>query len=372
MQVERVAAIPVEMRVRPLGERGGIAPYVTRGHSHERIERTLVRLETADGVTGWGEIRTPLDSRETATALVEDVVAPAVVGHDVGAIDRVESAFDFTYMSIRPVIGGVTMAMWDAHAKRLGVPVYRLFGASEVGTVDVAFCLGIHDPETSRAKAREAHEMGFDVIKTKGGRDWQQDVARMAAMHDEVGDDVEFRLDPNQGWSYDEAVRVGAALEDRGIYLQYMEQPIETSQFGALRQLRSRLRTPIAINEDTYLRGNTFRAVVSDSVDVAVIDHVAAGGFRSARELANVAKAAGISTAHHTGFDLGIKTAANLHFIASTSAVNLAPDSTYYAWADDVIEPQFDCSDGRLCVPEGPGLGITLDESKLARYRLDK
>jgi len=121
--------------------------------------------------------------------------------------------------------------------------------ARESGTdrdVEFAFCLGILSPAESRAKAREAVDAGFSVLKTKAGRNWKQDVARIEAMHDEVDGALEFRLDPNQGWSLDQAVRVGAALEDSGIYLQYMEQPIRVNAHESLATLRKRLRQPIA------------------------------------------------------------------------------------------------------------------------------
>lgn len=360
------------MDIRPLEERGGIGPYVSSAHEHERIERTLVRLEATGDVTGWGEVRTPLDSHTTASALIEDVIAPLVVGRQIGDVVDLPSMLDSTYMSIKPVVGGVEMAMWDAHAKQLGVPLHELFGAPNPDPIDLAFCLGILDPGQSREKAAEAADMGFDVVKTKAGRDWQEDVERVRAMADEVGSEIDFRVDPNGAWSYDEAVRAVSAFEQSEVPIQYLEQPFEPSQFGAYASFRSRHRVPVAINEDTYLQGNTLQAVKQDAVDVAVIDLVPAGGFREARRLAHVLGSAGVSLTHHTGFDLGIKTAASLQFIACTPAVTLSPDSAYYAWEDDIVKEPFNVENGRLEVPTEPGLGVTVDKAKVDTYRLDQ
>jgi L-alanine-DL-glutamate epimerase-like enolase superfamily enzyme len=371
MYVESIEAIPIAMDIRPLTERGGIGPYVSSGHEHDTIERTLVRLETTGDVTGWGEIRTPLDSPTTARALIEDTIAPHVVGREVGDVVDLTAALDSTYMSVAPVLGGVDMAMWDAHARRLGVPLHELFGVRDPDPVDVAFCLGITDRETAREKAAEAADMGFEIVKTKAGRDWREDVDRITAMADEVGDEIDFRVDPNGAWRVDEAVRAARQFEDAGVPIQYLEQPVEPSQFGTYARLRSRHRLPLAVNEDTYLQGNTLEAIKHDAVDVALIDIVPAGGFREARRLAHVFECAGVSLTHHTGFDLGVKTAASLHFIASTRAVTLPPDSAYYAWDDDVIETPFEVDDGHLDVPTGAGLGVTIDETKLDAYRID-
>jgi len=372
MQVESIHAIPIAMDIRPLEKRGGIAPYVSSAHEHETIERTLVRLETTGDVTGWGEIRTPLDSPTSARALIEDSIAPHVVGREVGDVVDLTAELDSTYLSVAPVLGGVEMAMWDAHARRLDVPLHELFGVLDPEPVDLAFCLGILDRETAREKAAEAVDMGFEIIKTKAGRDWREDLDRVCAVADEVGPGIDFRVDPNGAWRVDEAVRATRRLEDAGVPIQYLEQPVEPSQFGTYASLRSRHRLPLAINEDTYLQGNTLESIKHDAVDAALIDIVPAGGIRQAHRLAHVIGSAGVSLTHHTGFDLGVKTAASLHFIASTSAVTLPLDSAYYAWEDNIVETPLEVVDGRLEVPTEPGLGVTVDEAKLDACRVDQ
>jgi L-alanine-DL-glutamate epimerase-like enolase superfamily enzyme len=193
----------------------------------------------------------------------------------------------------------------------------------------------------------------------------------MKAMHDAVDGALEFRLDPNQGWTFEEAVRVGAMLKDAGIYLQYLEQPVRIDTYGTYAKLRSRLQTPIGVNEDTYFPRNLNQLIQADAIDVAVMDLVPSGGILRARELASVAADAGVSLSHHNGMDLGVKTAAVLQTVATTPAFNLAPDTVYYAWKDHIIEDPFDLKDGAMAVPDGPGLGVTVDRSKVEEYRID-
>jgi L-alanine-DL-glutamate epimerase-like enolase superfamily enzyme len=391
MQVTGVETIPVEVPVKRHGEPYGIAPYVggnrlrelpdslsfeealeANEEATESGKKLLVRLETDEGVTGWGEVKVP--TMRTGQTLIEELVEPEVVGRSVwemeGLVDAFASFSTMYYTDVTSYVGAVEMAMWDALGKHLGAPVHQLVGGKTRDTVPVAFCLGLLTPEDSREYARFALEEGFSVLKTKGSRYWRTDVERIEAMHDEVDGRLEFRLDPNQLWQFEDAVRVGAMLEDAGIYLQYLEQPIRVDSFGTLKRLRQRLKTPIAVNEDAYFQRNLSMAASQDAVDAAVVDLVPARGILGLKRLAGVASDFGISLAHHSNFDLGIKNAAKLHAIATTPAVNLPIDTVYYAYEDHILENPLEITDGRFVVPDEPGLAA-VDESKVEQYRLD-
>ncbi|WP_313693487.1 mandelate racemase/muconate lactonizing enzyme family protein [Halorarum halobium] len=367
--VADVEAIPVEMAVTSL-EAGGIAPYVGNASSVEEVERVLLRLTTESGIEGWGEIR-PSPSVESTVGVLEADVIPAAVGREVWEIESFVRSFEYEYLDLNGYVAGVEMAMWDALGKHLDAPLHRLIGGKCADEVPIANTLGILDPEESRTYARRALEAGYDVLKTKAGRDWERDVERVVAMHEEVDGELEFRVDPNQGWRFEDAVRVGARLEDEGIYLQYLEQPIRIDSVGTYERLRNRLRTPVGINEDAYFPRHLSQLLSADAIDVAVVDLVPAGGVLALKGQAAVADEHGVSVAHHDGFDLGIKKAAVLHAVASTPAINLAVDTVYQAWDDHLLEEPLTVADGAMPVPEGPGLGVSVDEGKLERYRLD-
>ncbi|MXV60500.1 N-acylamino acid racemase [Natronorubrum sp. JWXQ-INN-674] len=358
------------MPVAPL-EEGGLAPYSSNHDEVETVGRTLVRVETDDGITGWGEMLTAMQSPSVTKAVIDDVIAPELIGRDLDEIRDFVASFYYPYVKTRPFLGAVETALWDALGKRRGASVSELLGGGLRETVDVAYCLGMLSEDESRRYAARALEQGFDVLKTKAGPDWKADVDRIRAMHDETDGELEFRLDPNQGWTVDEAVRAGAALEDAGIYLQYLEQPCRIDSYGTYERLRQRLRQPIAANEDTYFPRNLYYLCERSAVDVAGVDLVPAGGLLGVREQIAVAEAAGISVTHHNGFDLGIKQAAVLHLYASTPALTLAPDSVYYGWADHVLEDPLEVENGAIRVPDGPGLGVSVDEAAVERYRVE-
>ena len=395
MEIVDVETIPVEVPVKPIEEDFGLTPYVSGPRlagipesldyeeALERVEEStdaasklLVRIETDDGVTGWSEIMTHAASMRVGQVMFEDVISDHLLGKSVSDINALFAEFPryptSYYRDVTPFLGCAELAMWDAFGKTLGQPVHQVLGGKDRDEIPVSFCLGLLSIEESREKARFAKEQGFDVLKTKASRYWETDVERVTAMDDAVDGDLEFRLDPNQMWDVQDAVRVGASLEEAGIRLQYMEQPVRIDSIGTLKRLRERLTTPIAGgNEDLYVPRNLYYLVREDAIDVGQPDLVPAGGILAARREASVAAEANVPLAHHCGFDLGLKEAAKAHLMASTPAFKLAADSVYYALEDDILEEPLSIEDGRLEVPDRPGLAGPVDEEKVEQYRLD-
>lgn len=391
MKITGLETIPVEVPVKRQGEPYGIAPYVGGNRLRELPEslsfaealeaneeateagkKLLIKLQTTEDIVGWGELKVP--TMRTGRTLIEELIEPEVVGRSVwemeALVDRFESFSTMYYTDLTSYVGAVEMAMWDALGKHLDRPVHQLIGGKTRDTIPVAFCLGLLSPEESREYAQFALDEGYSVLKTKGSRYWQTDVERIKAMHDEVDGQLEFRLDPNQLWGLEDAVRVGAELEDAGIYLQYLEQPIRIDSFGSLKRLRQRLKTPIAVNEDAYFQHNLSMIAAQDAVDAAVVDLVPARGILGLKRLAGIADDFGISLAHHSNFDLGIKNAAKLHTAATTPAINLPIDTVYNTYEDYLLEDPLKIEDGAFVVPDSPGLAA-VDEAKVEEYRID-
>jgi L-Ala-D/L-Glu epimerase len=365
---------------------GGIAPYVTNHGAVTDMDRVLVRVDTDEGISGWGEMRVFLSPEVTVTIL-EDGIAPIVVGNSPYEVESLRRLLFIEYTNVDMFFSAIEVACWDIVGKDLGKPINELLGGrtapnatnrthdteyDAVDSVDVAYCVGILSPEESREHAVKAVDDGYGVLKTKAGRDWRQDVERIVAMDDESDGRLDFRLDPNQGWRLDEAVRVGARLAEEGVYVQYLEQPIRVDAHESLARLRERIPQPIGPNEDTYIARNLKRMIRDGALDVAVVDMTPAGGISGVRQLASIAEDSAVPVVHHCAFDLGVRTAAILHTVSGIPGFTLPPDSTYYAWADDVITDPLTVEDGGIVVPDGPGLGVTVDEEKVAEHEIGR
>jgi L-alanine-DL-glutamate epimerase-like enolase superfamily enzyme len=386
MEIESVEAIPVEVPLTSIDE-GGIAPYVTNHNSLHSIERVLVRVTTDNGTVGWGEMRVFL-SPSVTVSILEDGIAPLVIGKSPFEVEALRRQIFIEYTNIDMYFSPIEIACWDIIGKDTGHPIFELLGGWSSPTrservwrteeledqdhqVPVAYCLGILSPEESAEKATSVMDEGYEILKLKGSSDWELDVQRIIAIEEAVDGALEYRIDPNQGWSPGEAVSVGEKLSQQGIQLQYMEQPIGVNMHDEYRTLRQRCPQPIAPNEDTYIQSNVRSLIQNNALDYAVLDMTPMGGITGLRQQVNLLEDAGIPASHHCAFDLGIRTSAILHAAHGLPGLSLAPDTVYYGWESDILETPLEINSGEFTVPNTSGLGIDVDKDKIDHYRVE-
>jgi L-alanine-DL-glutamate epimerase-like enolase superfamily enzyme len=384
MKITDVTAIPVNVPFLSIDE-GGNAPYRTNHNTVEDVDRVLVRVDTDAGITGWGEVRVFLTPTATVSIL-EDAIGELVVGRSPHEVETFRRMLFTEYTTQTAMFfAPVEIACWDIVGKSLGTPVYELLGGwtapssetrrreptrSDDLRVEFSYCMGILPTEDACDLARRVRREGYRSMQVKGGRDWRTDVERIAAIHDAVDGEVGIRLDSNQGYTIDEALRVGAELERRGVFLEFLEQPIRVDAHDALARLANRLRHPICANEDTYLPRNVPRLLDAGAADVFAVDMTPLGGITGLRQIAGIAEEANVPLTHHSALDLGVRTAAILHATCSIPGFSLPNDTAYFSWEADVIDDPFEIEDGSMAVPEGPGLGVQIDDDALDRYRI--
>lgn len=364
----------VAIPVIPISE-GGIAPY--RGSQDKvgttRATSVLYKVETDNGIVGWGEMNPVLSYKITKT-LVEEYIAPLVIGRNPFEIKSIMEEFSPIYdpqVNTKSFLTGIQMALWDIMGKALNVPVYDLMGGRVRDRIEIAYALGILDIKDTQKKVKHIIDSGFRCLKTKGGKDVVFDVARAKAMREAAGPNFEIRVDMNQGYDTIQALRYLRDVEDYD--LQYVEQPIKVNRLDDMKNLRVRTRTPIAINEDCYVPSNFYQAVKMDAIDAAVIDFEPIGGITELQRMDNIAVEAGLPLAHHCGWDMGIKLAAILHATSTMLSFKYPMDSTYMAHGDDVLVNRIKIEDGCYLIPsEGPGLGIVVDEKKIEKLSIEK
>jgi L-alanine-DL-glutamate epimerase-like enolase superfamily enzyme len=228
--------------------------------------------------------------------------------------------------------------------------------------------MGIRPYAEAKAIAQQYVEMGFSTLKTKAGRDAQEDLEMVRGIRDGVGDRLKLRIDPNMGYTPEVALSLARDLEPYD--LEYFEQPMQRSLITDAAQLRRRTSTPIALNESVTTLESALQILQLRAADVLLPDTYQCGGILAVKKVAALCEAAGVPCVFHCAHDLGLKTAAMLHVVASSPGFTLANDCTYYGLEDDIITPLHRIEGGFMKVPDGPGLGVTVDEAKLSKYRV--
>lgn len=342
-----------------------IAPYQSRYQAGTTADAVIFRVETDEGHHGWGE--TP--QRIVGGSAFDGGEGPGMLeqlrGWDPFEVERLytEKLLDGDYLQ-----SGIEMAFWDIIGKATGRPLYQLLGGAVRSTdIELAACMGIQPYDRAGEIARLYVDMGFTTLKTKAGRDPQEDLNMVRGVRDAVGDALKLRIDPNQGYAPDIALQLAKDLEAYG--LEYFEQPVPKEELAGAAKIRRETATPVALNEAVTTLEAVLDILRHEAADVLLPDTHQCGGILATKKVAALAEAAGIPCVMHCCHDLGPKTAAMLHIAVSTPCFSLANDCTYYGIEDDITREPFAIERGRMRVPEGPGLGIEVDLEKVERYR---
>jgi L-alanine-DL-glutamate epimerase-like enolase superfamily enzyme len=340
-----------------------IAPYQSRYRASSVKEAVLLRLETDTGLVGWGE--SPVDwINKSFEGVPEEALRRQVLGRD---------PFDLEAWYAENTLGsflasGAEMAMWDLMGRATGQPLYNLLGGAVRTRVELAACMGIRRYDEAKEIARRYLDMAFSTLKTKAGRRPEEDLDMVRGIRDGVGDRLKLRIDPNMGYPPEVAFPLARDLEKYD--LEYFEQPMPAGLIADAARLRRHTRTPVALNESVTTPDVVLQILQLHAADVLLPDTYQCFGILGVKKVAALAEAAGVPCVFHCAHDLGLKTAAMLHVVASSPGFTLANDCTYYGLEDDVITPLHPIQGGFMPVPEGPGLGVTVDERKVTKYRV--
>ncbi len=332
--------------------------------------RLVVRVETDSGIVGWGETICLIDA---VKAVFDAVVSKLAIGYQVADVERfgrhvLGAGYYHHKRAAVMACAAVEMAMWDALGKRAGLPLHALWGGRWRDRVEASAYLFTPDPAECAEKAAAFLDHGYTTFKVKIGFDERSDVALLEAVRARIGD-LPLRADVNGAWYPGTARRVLERI--RGLDLAYVEQPLPLEDLKGHAALRSAQPVPIALDESAYTLEDVGEIVRADAADVVLLDPHEAGGLWQTIKAAAVCEAANLPVTLHSGAELAISQAAYVHLAAALPNMVLAIDTERAYLGGDIAPDAPALIDGAFVVPDGPGLGVTPDESLLERYRVD-
>ncbi len=345
-------------------------PFVTAVRRTTTVEVVVVTVTDDDGATGWGEApqawRVTGDSLAGTTACVEGPVADALVG---GPADPREAWPRLAACAVGNAGAkmAVDTALHDLAARRAGVPLAAYlaarFGPGAIAVpdlrvpTDVTLAAGAPADLADAARARVGD--GFGVLKLKVGTDAATDVARVRAVRAAVGDDVELRLDANQGWDARSAVRVIRELEDAGLGVTLVEQPVPARDHLGLAHVRAHVDTPVMADESLVDLDDLVSLVRVGACDAVNVKLAKCGGLTPAAELLDLAARHGLGTMVGSMMEshLGVGAAGSLvAALGTTWGADL--DAAWWATGSPYVGgPAY--QGPVLVLPDAPGLGVT-------------
>ena len=351
----------------------------------------IVRLFTDNGIEGLGEAtvlkewggdhgRYFGESPALTVKLIESTLGPALEGSDPFNVEAAHRRMDTAVKGYPYAKAALDEALHDIKGKALDVPVYQLLGGQIREEIPIAHSLGWLEYDEATSEAAAAVSEGIKTIKIKVGRDQTYDVRVVKEVRDAIGPDPDIVVDANQGWPTPKyAIGLLERLREHGI--RYAEQPVEGLRQMA--EVAARTAVPIMADESAWTPQDVLEIAERRAADMISLYTTKPGGLFKAKKVAAVAEAAGLPLNVNGSHETGVGNAGNLHLVASTAAVTEAgvfpvtslrdDQPTTLAgkmYLDDIVTRPFEYRDGCLLVPDRPGLGVELDESKVAEYRV--
>lgn len=370
--------LPIDdVRVRVL--RAALEDPVQMSFSSLSARQSCLVEVHSQGLVGVGEswVNYPSWAPAERVATLNEGIKPLLVGVDAADVGAVHShlvnaltALGRQWGAPGPIwqaISGVDLALWDLLGKAIGRPVAALLTA-EARTEIPVYASGV-GPDRVPELTERALNAGFGALKIKVGFGADRDLATLRDVR-RVAGDIRVFADANQAWTVDEAARMCDLLSDHGV--EWCEEPIRENSLADLERLHERTGMPLATGENVYTLASFARFTASPAVSQIQPDVAKTGGLTVALAVSDMAadNATSVSPHCYTGA------------ITVAGSAQLAAARPTVAWVEldirdsplrsDLTTEPFVVVDGRLKVPDGPGLGITLDEERLEQYEIDR
>lgn len=369
LTIERIELFGVAM---PL-----VGEYKNAYLSKSVVKAAVIRITANGGVTGCGSIEpTPGYSKESVEdnlRVLEGTLAPLVVGLDPTNVHRVLETIERAVDGHLDAKAAIEMACVDLAARAAGVPVHTYLGGAVKDRLHFNAWIGILPPDEAARETLQWKHQGFRSAKVKVGGNIHADRDRVAAIREAVGSDFQLRIDANAGYDADESIELARMVAP--YHLQLFEQPVPDHDLVGMARVRreaNELGIPIMADESVLDHASLIRIIQANAADIVKVKVMKQGGILNTRRMIATAEAAGLRCVVGHGFGLGPHTMAEIMVAATSSNVIdglecVGPLKT----REDVVTEKLDLSTGSLALPLGAGLGVTLDDDKLARYRLD-
>jgi len=357
------------------------APFQSSFSTFRARRHCLVEIECDTGLVGWGECLGPAD----INAAVVASMTPMLIGRNPLDIEPIwmELYNQFRDQGQRgPIhtgLSGIDIALWDIAGKHFDAPIYKLMGGAWRTEIP-AYATGGFRPEGGDHASTCATEMaqyvgeGFGAVKIKIGYGIESDLKTISAVRDAIGPDVELMIDANHGYDAIDAIEVGRRAAKYGI--EWFEEPVVPEALRAYQQVCANQPIPVAGGETWHGRWAVDEALAQKTVHILQPDVCGIGGLSEARKIITLADVHHVRIVPHV-WGTAVALAAGLHFHAilpptpqthEARSPRLEFDRTYNPFRQEIVDHPIEHHNGVVSVPEGPGLGISINRDALQAY----
>ncbi|MFZ5966050.1 MAG: mandelate racemase/muconate lactonizing enzyme family protein [Bacillota bacterium] len=338
-----------------------IKPFKTALRTVHYAEDIIVMIKTDDGRIGYGEAPPTLvitgDSNGSVCGAVKESIEKILVGEEIENIEKIMHKLDHSLIGNTSAKAAVDMAVYDLFGQRYQAPLYKLLGGYR-DTIETDITLSINEPEEMREDALQRVKEGFTAIKMKVGGDIKKDIERVKTVRDAIGYDIKIRLDANQGWLPKDAVRGIRKLEDAGLEIELVEQPVKAWDLEGLKFVTDHVETPVMADESMFSPYDALKILSMRAADLINIKLMKCGGIYNALKIVGIAEACGVECMLGSMIESKLSVTAAAHLAGARKNITRIDLDTVLLLAENPIIGGVTYDGPKIILPNRPGLGI--------------
>ena len=347
----RIGKISVPLRV----------PFKTALRTVNSVEDVIVEIHTDTGAVGYGEAPpTGAVTGDTTGAIIgalKDHIIKTIAGRDVDEFEDLLQAVQKCVVKNTSAKAAVDMALWDLYGQLNKIPVYKMMGGARKSIV-TDITISVNDPEEMARDAVNAIERGYDCLKVKVGANPALDVARLEAVRKAVGPDTCIRIDANQAWSPKEAVRILNNMQEKGLDIEFVEQPVKAHDFEGMKYVTERSYVPVLADESVFSPEDAMKIMQMGAADLVNIKLMKCGGLYNALKIASAAEVYGVECMIGCMLEAKVSVNAAVHLACAKNIITkIDLDGPVLCSEDPVIGGAI-FNEKEITVSDEPGLGI--------------
>jgi len=338
-------------------------PFKTAMRTAKEIEDVVVIVETDTGHTGYGSApATAVITGDTHGSIIEaisKVISPALIGRDIADLNNLVNSVQRSIVRNFSAKAAIEIAIYDLYGQLYDAPLYQLLGGGDT-VISTDITISVDHIEKMVEDSLNAIELGFETLKIKVGKDPALDIERIKSIYAAVNERALIRLDANQGWTPKQTVSVMHTLENSGVRLELLEQPVKGDDIEGMKYVTERIHTPVMADESSFGPREAIDLIRQRAADIINIKLMKTGGISNAIKTADIAGIYGVECMIGCMLESSIGVAAAAHIaVAKSSIITMVDLDTPALGKYDPVTSGVKFNNSKIKITDLPGLGIS-------------
>lgn len=336
-------------------------PFKTAIRSVNSVDDVIVKIITDTGNIGFGSAASTAlvtgDTGESIEGAIKNYIKKSIVGMDIENLENIFLKLNSCIVGNTSAKAAVDIAIYDLYGQLYKTPLYKLLGGYR-NKIETDITISVNSPEEMTNDSIEAVKLGYRVLKIKVGKDSKLDIERMKAIREAVGYDIKLRIDANQGWEPKEAIRTLRKIEDAGVDIEFVEQPVIASNLEGLKMVTDNVDMQVMADESVFSPRDAVKVMEMRAADLINIKLMKTAGIYNALKICSLAEVYGMECMLGCMLEGKVSVTAAVHLAAAKSIITkIDLDGPVLCSRDDVVGGAI-YDNYNITLSEKPGLGI--------------